>query len=175
MNKELQKNLLWALLVGIVSGIEAGIYAALPLESPLIWACFIPIPVVFLFGGKWEDIPFHWLNVLIGVGLGGWLAYFLTGVLAPSMGTPAALGLATVVGVTVVQGLTFGVFTKGGPVPWLGRCPMAFIGMIATFAAGGTNYVVLVVSLLVGIVGATVMAQSGAWAAKMVGYEETAA
>ena len=55
MTKELQKNLMWALIVGIISGLEAGVYAALPLESPLIWAAFIPIPVVFL--GKaflWE-------------------------------------------------------------------------------------------------------------------------
>lgn len=174
MSKELQKNLLWALFVGIISGIEAGIYAALPISSPLIWACFIPIPVVFLFGGQWKDVPFHWLNVLIGVFLGGWLAYFLTGVLAPVMGTPLALGIATVVGVTVVQGLTFGFFTKGGPLPWLGRCPMAFIGMIATFGAGGTNYLVLVVSLLIGIVGATLMARSGDLAGKLVGADTTA-
>lgn len=175
MTKELQKNLMWALIVGIISGLEAGVYAALPLESPLIWAAFIPIPVVFLFGGQWKDIPFHWFNVLLGVALGGFLAFFLTGIMSSATGTPLALGIATAVAVTIVQGLTFGFFTKGGPIPWLGRCPMAFIGMTATFAANGTNYVVLIVSLLLGIVGATLMARSGDWASKLVGYEEPAA
>ena len=46
---------------------------------------------------------------------------------------------------------------------------MAFIGMITCFAAGGENYPVAVVSLLVGVVTSTLMAQSSKLAAKIVG------
>lgn len=82
---------------------------------------------------------------------------------------PLAFAVATCICTFLVQGLTNGVFSPGGFKPYFGRCPMAFVGMITCFAAGGQNYVVALVSLIVGIVFATLSAQSGKLAARIVG------
>ena len=148
MSKELKKNLLHALFVGIICGIVIAVYASLPVEAPLYWACFIMIPVVFMFGGQWKDVPVHWINVLIGLFLGGALTFVITQALVPSVGLALAFGIATCVCTFLVQGLTNGVLSPGGIKPFIGRCPMAFVGMITCFAAGGENYVVAVASLL---------------------------
>ncbi len=47
---------------------------------------------------------------------------------------------------------------------------MAFVGMITCFAASGENYVVALVSLVVGIVFATLSAQSDKLAARIVSF-----
>lgn len=168
MSKELKKNLLHALFVGIICGIVIAVYASLPVEAPLYWACFIMIPVVFMFGGQWKDVPVHWINVLIGLFLGGALTFVITQALVPSVGLALAFGIATCVCTFLVQGLTNGVLSPGGIKPFIGRCPMAFVGMITCFAAGGENYVVAVASLLVGVVTSTLMAQSGKLAERIV-------
>lgn len=168
MNKQAQANLVHALLVGIICGVVIAVYAALPIETPLYWACFIMIPVVFLFGGEWKDVPYHWANVLIGLFLGGALTFVITAQLLPAVGLAVAFGIATCVCTFLVQGLTT-LFSPGAIRPFWGRCPMAFVGMITCFAAGGDNYLVAVVSLLVGVVTSTLMAQSGKLAAKIVG------
>lgn len=166
MSATVKTNILHALFVGIICGIVIGIYAALPIENPLYWAAFITIPVVFMYGGEWRDVPFHWVNLLIGLFLGGALTFVLTQLMAPSTGMPIAFAVATCVCTFIVQALAT-VFTPGVLKPFLGRCPMAFIGMITCFAAGGQNYEVAVVSLLVGVVTSTLMAQSGKLAAKI--------
>ena len=170
MNKKAQCNLVHALLVGIICGVVIAVYAALPVETPLYWACFIMIPVVFMFGGEWRDIPFHWVNVLIGLFLGGALTFVITQALVPGIGLALAFGVATCVCTFLVQGLTT-LFSPGALKPFWGRCPMAFVGMITCFAAGGDNYPVAVVSLLVGVVTSTLMAQSGKLAARIVGFK----
>ena len=149
MSKQLKANLLHALFVGIICGVLIGVYAALPIETPLYWAAFIMIPTVFMFGGEWKDVPYHWVNAAIGL--------------------PLAFAVATCICTFLVQGLTNGVFSPGGFKLFFGRCPMAFVGMITCFAAGGQNYVVALVSLMVGIVFATLSAQSGKLAARIVG------
>ena len=47
---------------------------------------------------------------------------------------------------------------------------MVLVGMIACFASGGENYVMALVSLMVGIVFATLSAQSGKLAARIVSF-----
>lgn len=172
MNKEVAQRIVHALLVGLECAVVIGIYAQLNVmgivENPLYWACFIMIPVVFMFGGEWKDIPFHWINLMIGLFLGGLLTFVITGALVSSLGLALAFAIATCVGTFLVQGLT-SVFMPGGLSPFWGRTPMAFIGMITCFAAGGQNYEVAVVSLLIGVVTSTIMAQSGKLAAKIVG------
>ena len=169
MSKQLKANLLHALFVGIICGVLIGVYAALPIEVPLYWAAFIMIPTVFMFGGEWKDVPYHWANAAIGLFLGGALTFVITQQLVPGIGLPLAFAVATCICTFLVQGLTNGVFSPGGFKPFFGRCPMAFVGMITCFAAGGQNYVVALVSLLVGIVFATLSAQSGKLAARIVG------
>lgn len=172
MSKQLKANLLHALFVGVICGVLIGVYAALPIEAPLYWAAFIMIPTVFMFGGEWKDVPFHWLNAAIGLFLGGALTFVITQQLAPGIGLPLAFAAATCICTFLVQGLTNGVFSPGGFKPFFGRCPMAFVGMITCFAAGGQNYGVALASLLVGIVFATLSAQSGKLAARIAGLGE---
>ena len=175
MNKEVATRLVHALLVGIEAAVVIGVYAQLNVmgivENPLFWACFIMIPVIFMFGGEWKDIPFHWVNLLIGLFLGGALTFVITQALVGATGLAIAFAIATCVGTFLVQGLT-NIFMPGALSPFWGRTPMAFIGMITCFAAGGENYVVAVVSLLVGVVTSTIMAQSGKLAAKIVGADK---
>ena len=171
MSATVKTNVLHALFVGIICGIVIAIYAALPIENPLYWAVFISIPVTFMFGGEWKDVPFHWINLLLGLFVGGALCFVFTGMFAPNTGMPLAFGIATCVCTFIVQALAT-VFTPGVLKPFLGRCPMAFIGMITCFAAGGQNYEVAVVSLLVGVVTSTLMAQSGKLAAKICHKDE---
>jgi hypothetical protein len=174
MDKEIAARILHALLVGIECAVVIAVYVALNLagvvQTPLYWACFIMIPCVFMFGGEWKDVPYHWVNILIGLFLGGALTFVITQAMVGSTGLVVAFSVATCVGTFLVQGLT-NVFMPGGKKPFWGRTPMAFIGMIACFAAGGQNYAVLVVSLLVGVVTSTVMAQSYKLAAKIVGAD----
>lgn len=172
MSKQLKANLLHALFVGIICGVLIGIYAALQIEAPLYWAAFIMIPTVFMFGGEWKDIPVHWVNAAIGLLLGGALTFVITQQLVPGIGLPLAFAVATCICTFLVQGLTNGIFAPGGFKPYFGRCPMAFVGMITCFAAGGENYIVALVSLLVGIVFATLSAQSGKLAARIVGLNQ---
>ena len=127
------------------------------------------IPTVFMFGGEWKDIPYHWVNAAIGLFLGGALTFFITQNLVGGIGLPLAFAVATCICTFLVQGLTNGVFSPCGIRPFIGRCPMAFVGMITCFAANGENYVVALVSLCVGIVFATLSAQSGKLAARIVG------
>ena len=172
MNKEVAQRIVHALLVGLEAAVVIGVYAQLNVmgivENPLYWACFIMIPVVFMFGGEWKDVPFHWVNLLIGLFLGGLLTFVITGALVGALGLALAFAVATCVGTFLVQGLT-NVFMPGGLSPFWGRTPMAFIGMITCFAAGGEHYPVAVASLLVGVVTSTLMAQSGKLAARIVG------
>ena len=106
--------------------------------------------------------------MLIGLFLGGALTFVITQALVPGIGLALAFGIATCVCTFLVQGLTT-LFSPGALKPFWGRCPMAFIGMITCFAAGGENYLVAMVSLLVGVVTSTLMAQSGKLAARIVG------
>ena len=92
MSKQLKANHLHALFVGIICGVLIGVYAALPIETPLYWAAFIMIPTVFMFGGEWKDVPFHWVNAAIGLFLGGALTFVITQQLVPwSDGTGRSL------------------------------------------------------------------------------------
>ncbi len=182
MNKLIAQNLVHALLVGIICGVEIAIYAALAtsgiVQHPLYWACFIVIPVIFMAGGEWKMIPVHWLNLLLGMFVGGWLCFFLVGKTVMAIGLPIAFGIWTCVTTFLVQG-TATSFIPGGLKPALGFCPMAFIGMITVFASAtdAVNmepYMVGLVSLFVGVVFATCMAQSGKLAAKIVGNDKPA-
>ena len=53
------------------------------------------IPTVFMFGGEWKDIPVHWVNVAIGLFLGGGLTFVITQQLGPCIGLPPALWVST--------------------------------------------------------------------------------
>ena len=53
------------------------------------------IPTVFMFGGEWKDIPVHWVNVAIGLFLGGGLTFVITQQLVPCIGLPPALWVST--------------------------------------------------------------------------------
>lgn len=173
MNKELKKNLWHAVLVGIGSGILIGVYALLNavgfVQQPLYWACFIVLPLVFMFGGKWSDVVPHIGNVWFGL-LCGWCTFQLVNLMVGATGLPLAFGIATCIMTVVLQGITGGFLATS-----IGRCPMAFAGMVCCFAANGENLLVAVISLAVGIVCATLFVQSGALAAKLAGIkpEET--
>ncbi len=166
MSIELKKNLWHALFVGILSGVVIGVYAGLGLETPLYWAAFIVLPVVFMSGGRWPDVLPHIGNAWFGVFI-GWACFQLVSMTTPVVGLPLAFGLATAVCTVVLQGMTGGFLASS-----LGRCPMAFVGMITCFAAGGTNLLTAVISLACGIVAATAMVQSGKIAARLSGFRE---
>ena len=181
MTQQAKINALHALFVGIIAGVVIAIYAALgpagigSVQTPFYWGCFIIIPTVFMAGGEWKMVPTHWLNLLVGIVLGGWLCFFLVGNTVASLGLPLAFGIFTCLTTFLVQGLTT-VFTQGVMKPAFGFCPMAFVGMIAVFASCNdaftmSTYLTITVSLLVGVVTATLMAQSGKLASKIITKE----
>ena len=180
MSKLVLNNLVHALLVGIIAGVVIGVYAFIGpaglglVQVPFYWACFIIIPVVFMAGGEWKMIPVHWANLLLGMVAGGWLCFFLVGNTVMSLGLPLAFGIMTCITTFIVQGVAT-AFVPGGLKPAIGFCPMAFVGMIAVFASATdavdmTPYITVGVSLLIGVVTATLMAQSGKLAAKITGF-----
>ena len=184
MSNQVKTALLHALFVGIIAGVEIAIYAALGpagmavVANPLYWACFIVIPVVFMQGGDWKMVPIHWINLLLGMFVGGWLCFFFVGNTAMQLGLPLAFGIFTCLTTFLVQGIATS-FVPGGLKPALGFCPMAFVGMITVFASctDAVNmepYGVSLVSLFIGVVFATLMAQSGKLAAKLVNGTLTA-
>lgn len=177
--KMIKQNLLHALFVGILAGIEIAIYAALGpagagvIMNPLYWACFIVIPVIFMQGGDWKMIPIHWVNLLLGMFVGGWLCFFFVGNTVMAIGLPLAFGIFTCLTTFLVQGVAT-TFVPKGFKPALGFCPMAFVGMITVFASCSDSvnmepYGIALVSLFIGVVFATLMAQSGKLAAKLAG------
>lgn len=182
MNKLVLTNIVHAAFVGIIAGIVIGVYALLGpagmglVQSPLYWACFIIIPVVFMAGGEWKQIPIHWVNLLLGMVLGGWLCFFFVGNTAASMGLPLSFGIFTAITTFIVQAIAT-IFIPGGLKPAIGFCPMAFVGMITVFASATdavdmTPYITGAVSLAIGVVTATMMAQSGKIAAKITGLDK---
>lgn len=184
MNTQVKTALLHALFVGVIAGVEIAVYAAMGpagaaiVANPLYWACFIVIPVVFMQGGDWKMVPIHWINLLLGMFVGGWLCFFFVGNTAASLGLPVAFGIFTCITTFLVQGVATS-FVPGGLKPALGFCPMAFVGMITVFASctDAVNmepYGVALVSLFVGVVFATLMAQSGKLAAKLAGGAQDA-
>lgn len=181
----LKTNILHALFVGVIAGIEIALYAAIGpvgagiVQNPLYWACFIVIPVIFMQGGDWNMVPKHWLNLLLGMFVGGWLCFFFVGNTVMAIGLPIAFGIFTCITTFLVQGIATS-FIPGGLKPALGFCPMAFVGMITVFAScnDAVNmepYCTALVSLFIGVVFATLMAQSGKLAAKFVGGGKNAA
>lgn len=168
MSLEMKKNLWHALFVGLLSGIVIGIYAALPIEAPLYWAAFITLPTVFMFGGETKQIMPLSLNALFGLFI-GWLCFQMVGGLVSFVEMPLAFAVATALCTVLLQGTTGGLLSSS-----FGRCPMAFVGMITCFAAGGSNLLVAAISLLVGVCAATLMAQTGKLAAKLAGTETEA-
>lgn len=184
MGTIVKTNVLHALFVGILAGIEIAIYAAIGpagialVENPLYWACFIVIPVVFMQGGDWKMVPVHWVNLLLGVIVGGWLCFFFVGNTVMSLGLPLAFGIFTCLTTFLVQAIAT-CFVPGGLKPAIGFCPMAFVGMITVFASctDAVNLepsAIAVVSLFIGVVFATLMAQSGKLAARIVGTNPVA-
>lgn len=184
-SKLVAQNVVHALLVGILAGIEIAVYAALGpagtglVANPLYWACFIVIPVIFMQGGEWKAVPINWLNLLLGMVVGGWLCFFFVGNTVMSLGLPLAFGIFTLITTFLVQAIAT-IFVPGGLKPYWGFCPMAFVGMITVFAScsDAVNmdpYITGFISLMVGVVFATLMAQSGKLAARIVGNKgETA-
>ena len=172
MSKELKRDLILAVFVGIGCGIQMGIYQALNVsglvENPLYWASYLPIPAMFLFGANFKDIPFHWGNALFGV-LCAFLCNALATATAGGIGFPVSMSIQMAIWNFVIMAVAGGIFAKN-----IGRCPMAVLGFIGFFAAGGTNLLVLCVSLICGIVSGVIMVQSGKIAAKMAGIEEGA-
>ena len=177
--KMIKQNLLHALFVGVIAGIEIGIYAAIgpagaaSVANPLYWACFIVIPVIFMQGGDWKMVPVHWVNLLLGMFVGGWLCFFFVGNTVLALGLPLAFALFTCMTTFLVQGAAT-TFVPGGFKPAFGFCPMAFVGMITVFASctdavNMLSYGTALVSLFAGVVFATLMAQSGKLAARIVG------
>lgn len=183
---ERKKNWIHAALVGILSGILIGVYAALiPPDgstgiTPLFWASFITLPTVFMFGGRWKDVVPLVLNAWFGYAC-GLVVFYFCGIAAASITLAGAFGLFTCVLTVILQGLTSAALPA-----WLGKTPMAFVGMVCCFASPAAasigqvglvsatspslqTMLVAFVSLTVGIIGATVMAQSGALAAKLAG------
>lgn len=124
-----------------------------------------------------EGMSYFTMFVTLGSAIGpymGTLAYVNDSIFYNLIvGIVLAFGIATCICTFLVQGLTT-LFSPGAIRPFWGRCPIAFIGMITCFAAGGENYLVAVVSLLVGIVTSTLMAQSGKLVAKIVGLDKEA-
>lgn len=182
MNKLVATNVIHAALVGIIAGIVIGIYALIGpaglgiVQVPYYWACFIIIPVIFMAGGEWKQVPIHWLNLLLGMVAGGWLCFFFVGNTVAGLGLPLSFGIFTAITTFIVQAVAT-VFVKGGLKPALGFCPMAFVGMIAVFASATdavdmTPYITVGASLFVGVVTATLMAQSGKLAAKITGMDK---
>lgn len=180
MNKLVLTNIIHALLVGIIAGVVIGAYALIGpaglglVQVPYYWACFIIIPVIFMAGGQWKQVPIHWLNLLLGMVAGGWLCFFLVGNTVAGLGLPLAFGVMTAITTFLVQGIAT-IFVPGGFKPAWGFCPMAFVGMISVFASATdavdmTPYITVGASLFVGVVTATLMAQSGKLAAKITGY-----
>lgn len=181
MNKLVKTNLLHALFVGIICGIVIGVYAFIGpaglglVQVPYYWACFIVIPVIFMAGGEWKQVPVHWVNLLLGIVLGGWLCFFLVGNTVMALGLPIAFAIMTCITTFIVQGLATS-FVPGGLKPAIGFCPMAFVGMISVFASASdafdlTPYITVAISLFIGVVAATLMAQSGKLAAKITGMD----
>ena len=182
MNKLVLTNIIHAALVGIIAGVVIGVYAFIGpaglglVQTPFYWACFIIIPVVFMAGGEWRQVPIHWVNLLLGMVAGGWLCFFFVGNTAASMGLPLSFGIFTALTTFLVQGIAT-AFVSGGLKPAIGFCPMAFVGMIAVFASATdavdmTPYITVGVSLFIGVVTATLMAQSGKIAAKITGMDK---
>ncbi len=170
MSKELKKNVWHAVFVGIGSGAVIGAYALLPLENPLFWAVFITLPTVFMFGGAWSDVVPLSANALFGLAMGWSCFQLLFAMTAAGMGYVAALVISVVAVTVVLQTVTAGFLGAS-----FGRCPMAFVGLIACFAAGGENLAVAAVSLVVGVLAATCFARSGVWAAKLAGTDSSEA
>lgn len=182
MNKLVLTNIVHAALVGIIAGVVIGVYALIGpagmglVQTPFYWACFIIIPVIFMAGGEWKQMPIHWVNLLWGMVAGGWLCFFFVGNTVMGLGLPLAFGIFTALTTFIVQAVAT-VFVPGGLKPAIGFCPMAFIGMIAVFASATdavdmTPYITVGASLFVGVVTATLMAQSGKLAAKICGTDK---
>lgn len=181
MNKQVLTAVVHAAFVGIIAGVVIGVYALIGpaglglVQVPFYWACFIIIPTVFMAGGEWKQVPIHWVNLLLGMVAGGWLCFFFVGNTAAGMGLPLSFGIFTAITTFIVQAVATS-FVPGGLKPAIGFCPMAFVGMIAVFASATdavdmTPYITVGASVFVGVVTATLMAQSGKLAAKIVGAE----
>ena len=174
------------MFVGILSGILIGVYAALiPPDgstgiTPLFWASFITLPTVFMFGGQWKDIVPLIANAIFGY-VCGLIVFYFCGITAATITLAGAFGVFTCILTVFLQGLTSAALPA-----WLGKTPMAFVGMVCCFASPAAasigqvglvsatspslqTMIVAFVSLAVGVIGATVMAQSGALAAKLAG------
>ena len=170
MSKELKRDFILAAFVGIACAVMMGVYQALNIsglvENPLYWASYLPVPAMFMLGGKWADVPFHMGNILFGV-LCAWACNALAGAMGVGIGFPAGMTISMGIFNFVIMAVAGGLLAGS-----VGRCPVAVVGFIAFFAAGGENLVVLCVSLLCGIVCGTIMVRSGDLAAKLAGIED---
>jgi hypothetical protein len=180
-----------AVFVGILSGVLIGVYAFVisPMPdqglvhgiTPLFWASFITLPTTFMFGGQWKDVVPLILNAWFGYVV-GLIVFACCGATMDAITLAGAFALFTCILTIVLQGLT-----SGSLPTWLGKTPMAFAGMVCCFASpsavslGQATFlgnpsapslvvaITALISLLVGVIGATCMAQTRSWAVKICG------
>jgi hypothetical protein len=164
MNKNKIMLIWWSFFIALIAAVYTAIYTLLPINPGLMWTSFIILPIWFSSNATPKDVPGFSICGVIGF-VWGIICLKLFGLLS-GLGAVLASGLGILIIIFVICLVHIALFA-GNKV--FGVASLALGSFTICLAVGGTEPVVVCISIVAGVLMSCLMGLTGGLSAKLAG------